>query len=145
MPRARARGKRCDRLKRAAGSWIAARACWARLSKGYQQRVGIAQAIIHDPDVVILDEPTVGLDPLQIREIRALIRELREGRSVILSTHILPEVESGVRPCRDHAPGPLRLQRYDRRRSIASRAGSHCTIAFRHPPRRSACLRACPA
>jgi len=64
------------------------------LSKGYQQRVGIAQAIIHDPDVVILDEPTVGLDPIQIREIRTLIRNLREGRSVILSTHILPEVET---------------------------------------------------
>ncbi len=64
------------------------------LSKGFQQRVGIAQAILHDPDVVILDEPTVGLDPNQIREIRALIRELKTGRSVILSTHILPEVET---------------------------------------------------
>jgi len=64
------------------------------LSKGYQQRVGIAQAIIHNPDVVILDEPTVGLDPNQMREIRALIRELGAERSVILSTHILPEVES---------------------------------------------------
>jgi len=62
------------------------------LSKGYQQRVGIAQAIIHSPDVVILDEPTVGLDPIQIREIRTLIRELGEEHSVILSTHILPEV-----------------------------------------------------
>jgi ABC-2 type transport system ATP-binding protein len=64
------------------------------LSKGYQQRVGIAQAIVHRPDVVILDEPTVGLDPNQIREIRNLIRELGHSRSVILSTHILPEVES---------------------------------------------------
>lgn len=64
------------------------------LSKGYQQRVGIAQAIIHDPDVIVLDEPTVGLDPIQIRDIRALIRELRVNRSVVLSTHILPEVES---------------------------------------------------
>jgi len=63
------------------------------LSKGYQQRVGIAQAIVHQPDVVILDEPTVGLDPNQIREIRNLIRELGRDRSVILSTHILPEVE----------------------------------------------------
>ena len=63
------------------------------LSKGYQQRVGIAQAIIHKPMVVILDEPTVGLDPIQIREIRALIRELGGLHSVILSTHILPEVE----------------------------------------------------
>lgn len=64
------------------------------LSKGYQQRVGIAQAIIHSPAVVILDEPTVGLDPIQIREIRALIRELGGTHSVILSTHILPEVQA---------------------------------------------------
>lgn len=66
----------------------------AQLSKGYQQRVGIAQAIVHEPDVVILDEPTVGLDPHQIRGIRALIRELGGSHSVILSTHILPEVEA---------------------------------------------------
>ena len=64
------------------------------LSKGYQQRVGIAQAIIHSPAVVILDEPTVGLDPKQIREIRELIRELGGDHSVILSTHILPEVQT---------------------------------------------------
>ena len=64
------------------------------LSKGYQQRVGIAQAVVHRPDVVILDEPTIGLDPNQIREIRKLIRELGTHHSVILSTHILPEVES---------------------------------------------------
>jgi ABC-2 type transport system ATP-binding protein len=64
------------------------------LSKGYQQRVGIAQAIIHMPPVVILDEPTTGLDPIQIREIRLLIRELGKEHSVILSTHILPEVQA---------------------------------------------------
>jgi len=63
------------------------------LSNGYQQRVGIAQAIIHRPMVVILDEPTVGLDPIQIRDIRALIREVGGEHSVIISTHILPEVE----------------------------------------------------
>jgi ABC-2 type transport system ATP-binding protein len=63
------------------------------LSNGYQQRVAIAQAIIHNPLVVILDEPTVGLDPIQIREIRSLIREIGQKHSVILSTHILPEVE----------------------------------------------------
>lgn len=63
------------------------------LSKGYQQRVGIAQAIIHQPPVVILDEPTVGLDPAQIRDVRALIRELGDCSSVILSTHLLHEVE----------------------------------------------------
>ena len=64
------------------------------LSKGYQQRVGIAQAIIHSPSVVVLDEPTVGLDPIQIREIRQLIRDLSQEHSVILSTHILPEVQA---------------------------------------------------
>jgi ABC-2 type transport system ATP-binding protein len=64
------------------------------LSKGYQQRVGIAQAIIHHPAVIVLDEPTVGLDPTQIREIRTLIRELGNHSSVILSTHLLSEVES---------------------------------------------------
>ncbi len=63
------------------------------LSNGYQQRVGIAQAIIHQPMVVILDEPTVGLDPIQIRDIRTLIKEIGQTSSVILSTHILPEVE----------------------------------------------------
>ena len=65
----------------------------SNLSKGYQQRTGIAQAIIHTPAIVILDEPTVGLDPIQIREIRKLIRELGKEHSVILSTHILPEVQ----------------------------------------------------
>ncbi|SFN92448.1 ABC transporter ATP-binding protein [Nitrosospira briensis] len=64
------------------------------LSKGYQQRVGIAQAIIHDPEVIILDEPTAGLDPNQIREIRTLIHDLAAERSVILSTHILSEVDN---------------------------------------------------
>jgi ABC-2 type transport system ATP-binding protein len=64
------------------------------LSKGYQQRVGIAQAIIHNPAVVVLDEPTVGLDPAQIRDIRTLIRELGDCCSVILSTHLLNEAES---------------------------------------------------
>ena len=64
------------------------------LSKGYQQRIGIAQALIHQPEVIILDEPTVGLDPSQIRDIRTLIRELGDAHSVILSTHLLGEVES---------------------------------------------------
>ena len=64
------------------------------LSKGFQQRVGIAQAILHKPLVIILDEPTVGLDPIQIREIRTLIRELGEDHGIILSTHILPEVQA---------------------------------------------------
>lgn len=64
------------------------------LSKGYRQRVGLAQAMIHDPEILILDEPTTGLDPNQIVEIRKLIRELGREKTVILSTHILPEVEA---------------------------------------------------
>lgn len=64
------------------------------LSKGFRQRVGLAQAMIHDPEILILDEPTTGLDPNQIVEIRKLIRELGREKTVILSTHILPEVEA---------------------------------------------------
>lgn len=64
------------------------------LSKGYRQRVGMAQAMVHDPQVLILDEPTTGLDPNQIVEIRKLIKDIGKERTVILSTHILPEVEA---------------------------------------------------
>ncbi|HYR53445.1 MAG TPA: ABC transporter ATP-binding protein [Methylomirabilota bacterium] len=66
----------------------------ARLSKGLRQRVGLAQAIVHDPEVVILDEPTAGLDPAQTRETRTLIKELGREHTVILSSHILPEVSA---------------------------------------------------
>ena len=64
------------------------------LSKGYRQRVGLAQAIVHDPKLVVLDEPTVGLDPNQIVEIREVLREIGERNTVILSSHILSEVEA---------------------------------------------------
>jgi ABC-2 type transport system ATP-binding protein len=64
------------------------------LSKGFRQRLGLAQAMLHDPDIVILDEPTSGLDPNQIVEIRSLIKEIGREKTVILSTHILPEVQA---------------------------------------------------
>lgn len=85
--------KAVTRAKERCGLSDMSRRLIENLSKGYQQRVGIAQAIIHNPMVVILDEPTVGLDPIQIRDIRELIKELGGEHSVILSTHILPEVE----------------------------------------------------
>jgi ABC-2 type transport system ATP-binding protein len=91
------KAKRRDAIARAKGRCgisDVGRKLIGTLSKGYQQRVGIAQAIAHEPDVVVLDEPTVGLDPNQIRDIRALVRELGGEHSVILSTHILPEVEA---------------------------------------------------
>lgn len=89
--------------KRAAAVARAKRACvldemshrlLGNLSKGFQQRVGIAQAIIHEPEVIILDEPTIGLDPNQIREIRSLVKSLGEHHGVILSSHILSEVQA---------------------------------------------------
>lgn len=82
-----------DTAKQRCGLTEVGRRLIGNLSKGYQQRVGIAQAILHNPAVVILDEPTVGLDPIQIREIRQLIRELGNEHGIILSTHILPEVQ----------------------------------------------------
>jgi ABC-2 type transport system ATP-binding protein len=70
-----------------------------KLSKGYRQRVGLAQAMIHEPEVLILDEPTIGLDPKQIIEIRELVRSLAGDQTIILSTHILPEVTMICQRC----------------------------------------------
>jgi ABC-2 type transport system ATP-binding protein len=85
--------KAVERAKERCGLGHMSKRLIENLSNGYQQRVGIAQAIIHNPMVVILDEPTVGLDPIQIIDIRALIKEIGQEHSVIVSTHILPEVE----------------------------------------------------
>ena len=93
VPKARRRAA-VEKAQARCGLGDVSRKLIGTLSKGYQQRVGIAQAIVHEPDVIILDEPTVGLDPNQIRDIRALIRELGGTHSIILSTHILPEVEA---------------------------------------------------
>lgn len=86
-------GKAVENAKERCGLTELSTRLIGNLSKGYQQRVGIAQAILHTPAVIILDEPTVGLDPIQIREIRELIRELGKEHGIILSTHILPEIQ----------------------------------------------------
>ena len=91
IPRVNRKAKVDQTLERARVTDMADRYCW-KLSKGYRQRVGIAQALIHDPDVLILDEPTAGLDPRQIIETRQLIKDLAGDHTIILSTHILPEV-----------------------------------------------------
>lgn len=93
MPREKVAGALTE-TKLRCGLHAAGRKIIGTLSKGYRQRVGIAQAIIHSPQVIILDEPTVGLDPAQLHDMRALIRELGDTHSVILSTHQLGEVES---------------------------------------------------
>ncbi len=90
VPRAQ-RGSRIDQVLESCGLPHMRRRIIGHLSKGYRQRVGLAQALVHDPDVLIMDEPTSGLDPRQRIEIRELIRELGEEHTVILSTHILPE------------------------------------------------------
>ncbi len=103
------------------------------LSKGYQQRVGIAQAIIHTPAVVILDEPTVGLDPIQIREIRTLIRELGQDHGIILSTHILPEVQATCNRVQIINRGKLVFS--DSVRNLEKRMDATALlVAFRTPP-----------
>ena len=103
------------------------------LSKGYQQRVGIAQAIVHSPALVVLDEPSSGLDPIQIIEIRKLIAELGEDHSVILSTHILPEVQSSCDRVLIINQGKLVLDAGVG--ELAGEQGSRViTIALRNPP-----------
>jgi ABC-2 type transport system ATP-binding protein len=91
VPKAKRRAA-VDRVVASAGLGDVSRRLIKNISRGYKQRVGIAQAMIHDPKVLILDEPTIGLDPAQIREIRELVRGLRGEHTILLSTHILPEV-----------------------------------------------------
>jgi ABC-2 type transport system ATP-binding protein len=91
VPKAKRRAA-IARVVESAGLQDVARRLIKNISRGFKQRVGIAQAMIHDPKVLVLDEPTIGLDPAQIREIRELIRGLRGEHTILLSTHILPEV-----------------------------------------------------
>jgi ABC-2 type transport system ATP-binding protein len=132
IPRAERKPAR-DRAKERCGLAEVGRRLIGNLSKGFQQRVGLAQAIIHLPPLVILDEPTVGLDPIQIREIRALIRELGRDHGVILSTHILPEVQATCDRVQIIHRGELVLNE-----SIGNlerhMKGASLTVAFRQAP-----------
>jgi ABC-2 type transport system ATP-binding protein len=91
VPRSSVRSRVDQAMEKTRIADVAKRQC-GRLSKGYRQRVGLAQAVLHDPEVLILDEPTAGLDPKQIHETRELIKALAGTHTIILSTHILPEV-----------------------------------------------------
>ena len=97
-----------------------------KLSKGYRQRVGMAQVLLHEPDVLILDEPTAGLDPNQIREVRDTIRRLGQNKTILLSTHILQEVEAMASRVLVHQRRPVAIRRHagraDSRRQAAGRA-----------------------
>ncbi|RMF74326.1 MAG: ATP-binding cassette domain-containing protein [Acidobacteria bacterium] len=113
------------------------------LSKGFRQRVGLAQAVIHDPRLLILDEPTVGLDPTQVIEIRSIVREIGQERTVILSSHILPEVQATCQRVviidrgRVVAEGPID-------RLLAAGRGGRLFVRLRRPPERADELAALP-
>jgi len=92
--KAPARKAKMNEVKEQCGLTDVGRRIIGQLSKGYRQRVGLADSLIHDPDLLILDEPTVGLDPYQIRQVRELIKKLSKRHTILLSTHILPEVEA---------------------------------------------------
>jgi ABC-2 type transport system ATP-binding protein len=104
-----------------------------RLSKGYRQRVGLAQAILHDPAVLVLDEPTSGLDPNQIVEIRALIRSLGQEKTVVLSTHILQEVEALCRRILIMNAGRLVAQGTPEEIARGLKEGVVLSVAFKGP------------
>ncbi len=89
-----ARKAKINEVKEQCGLTDVGKRIIGQLSKGYRQRVGLADSLVHDPDLLILDEPTVGLDPFQIRQVRELITQLAERHTVLLSTHILQEVEA---------------------------------------------------
>jgi ABC-2 type transport system ATP-binding protein len=122
-----------ERAKERTGLLDVGKRLIANLSKGFQQRVALAQAIIHSPPLVILDEPTIGLDPIQIRETRGLIRELGKDHGVILSTHILSEVQASCDHVQIINNGSLVLN--DTIDGLAKHMRSlSLAVAFRRPP-----------
>lgn len=104
-----------------------------KLSKGYRQRVGIAQALVHDPEVLILDEPTIGLDPKQIIEIRHLIKSLAGDHTIILSTHILPEVSQTCSRVLIINDGVIVAEDTPERLSARVRGAEHVYLQVAHP------------
>lgn len=104
------------------------------LSRGYRQRVGLAQALLHDPEVLILDEPTVGLDPKQIIEIRELIKSLAGSHSVILSTHILPEATAVCQRVVIISGGRIVAEDTPEQLSARLRHSDKISITLKHPP-----------
>jgi ABC-2 type transport system ATP-binding protein len=104
------------------------------LSRGYRQRVGLAQALLHDPEVLILDEPTVGLDPKQIIEIRELIKSLAGSHSVILSTHILPEATAVCQRVVIISGGRIVAEDTPEQLSARLRQSDKVSITLKHPP-----------
>jgi len=134
------RGKRIKEIGGRCGLADVAGKLVGELSKGYRQRVGLAQAMLHDPDILILDEPTSGLDPNQIVEIRELIKELGQEKTVILSTHILPEVQatcsriliiSGGKLVADDTPEALRAREKGSRYRVAVETNGTAQQAIR--------------
>ncbi|MGD2073538.1 MAG: ATP-binding cassette domain-containing protein [Gammaproteobacteria bacterium] len=136
------RGRAVSRAKQRCGLDGVGKRLIGNLSKGFQQRVGIAQAILHSPAVVILDEPTVGLDPNQIRDIRALIRELGESHGIILSTHILPEVQATCSRVQIIHQG--RLVFAESMRELERRLASHALLLETRQPLDPSSLAAIP-
>jgi len=114
---------------------IGERADWliGKLSKGYRQRVGIAQALVHNPEVLILDEPTIGLDPKQIIEIRNLIKSLAGDHTIILSTHILPEVSQTCSRVLIINDGTIVAEDTPERLSARVRGAEHIHLQVAHP------------
>jgi len=140
-------GQRCG-LTDVAGKLV------GELSKGFRQRVGLAQAMLHDPDIVILDEPTSGLDPNQIVEIRSLIKEIGKEKTVILSTHILPEVQatcsrvviiSGGKLVADGTPDELRARERGGRYRVVVESNGVAKDAIRDQLARLAGVTRCEA
>jgi ABC-2 type transport system ATP-binding protein len=108
-----------------------------QLSKGYRQRVGLAQAILHDPEILILDEPTTGLDPNQIMEIRRLIKELGKKKTVILSTHVLREVEAVCTRILIMNDGEIIASGTSEEISRQMRGGTVLTLSVKGDPKRA--------